>query len=52
MEAHMESLGCKKLGVTKHLIEMKHSDQLTRLLLKKTQCIVRVYIIDGFDIAS
>lgn len=48
----MESLGIAHLDITKHLSNMTAQDALKRLLLGKSRCIVRLYVISAYDLSS
>ena len=48
----MELLGVSHLKITKHLADLESDETLKRLLMASTKCIVRVYIIDAFNLSS
>ena len=48
----MEKLGIGHLNITKHLVNLESDETLKRMLMSKTKCIVRLYMINGFDLAS
>jgi hypothetical protein len=48
----MENLGVGHLNITKHLADLQTGDTLRRLLLGSTKCIVRLYVISAYDLAS
>jgi hypothetical protein len=51
-EAKLKKLGCSDLNITRHFTQMNYNEQLTRTMLKVTKCIVRVYIIEAYDLAK
>ena len=51
-EFQMEELGIAHLHITKHLANLESDETLKRLLMAPTKCIVRVYIIDAFNLSS
>lgn len=51
-DEEMEALGLAHLNVTKSLANLESDETLERMLLKNQKCIVRVYMISGFDLAS
>src|SRR3569833_2538279 len=51
-EMQIEPLGIAHLQITKHLANLESDETLKRLLLSQTKCIVRVYMISGYDLAS
>jgi len=51
-ELQMEPLGVTHLQITKHLANLESDEILKRLLMAETKCIVRVYMLSGFDLAS
>jgi hypothetical protein len=51
-EMSIDALGINHLQITKHLADLESDETLKRLLLAKTKCIVRVYMISGYDLAS
>ena len=50
--AKMVQLNCEKLQISKHLVKLDYNDQLTRMMLKVTKCVVRVYILNAYDLMS
>jgi len=48
----MLSLGIAHLHITKHLANLESDETLKRLLMAQTKCIIRVYMINGYDLAS
>jgi hypothetical protein len=48
----MQEIGIGHLEVTKHLADLESDETLKRLLLSETKCIVRLYMVSGFDLAS
>mmetsp|Transcript_9559 Transcript_9559/g.9180 ORF Transcript_9559/g.9180 Transcript_9559/m.9180 type:complete len:170 (+) Transcript_9559:357-866(+) len=51
-ELDIEPLGISHLQITKHLANLESDEMLKRLLLAETKCIVRVYMISAYDLAS
>ena len=51
-ELQMEELGVQHLNITKHLADLESDETLKRLLMAPSKCIVRVYIIDAFNLSS
>ena len=52
MELELEKLGISHLRITKHLADLESDVILNRLLCAQTKCIVRVYVIDAFNLSS
>ena len=52
MEDKLEPLGIRHLKVTKILADIQSDEILQKLLLKSSECIVRVYMINAYDLAS
>jgi len=48
----MEACKIESLQITKHLAHLGMGDTLTRLLLSQTQCTVRLYVLNAFNLAS
>lgn len=48
----MQSLGVGHLNITTHLANLESDETIKRLLLAQTKCIVRLYLIDGYNMAS
>lgn len=48
----MDKIGIGHLELTKQLSELDADASLKRLLMCPTKCIVRVYMISGYDLAS
>ena len=48
----MQELGVAHLEITKHLVDLESDETLKRLLRATTKCIVRVYMISAYDLAS
>ena len=44
--AKMQQMGCDNLQITKHFVQMNYTEELTRLMMLRTKCIIRVYILD------
>ena len=51
-EFEMEALGVAHLNITKHLADLESDETLKRLLMSPTKCVVRVYILDAFNVSS
>lgn len=51
-ELQMESLGVSHLEITKHLADLESDETLKRLLMAPSKCVVRVYMIDAFNLSS
>ena len=51
-ERMMEKMELDHLNVVPHLSRKDHYSTLSKLLLRKTHCFVRIYLIDGFDLAQ
>jgi len=51
-ELSVEPLGISHLQITKHLANLESDETLRRLLLAQTKCIVRLYMISAYDLAS
>lgn len=47
-----EEIGVAHLDIVKHLADLESDETLRRLLLSETKCIVRLYMVSGFDLAS
>lgn len=47
-----EELGVGHLDIVKYLGDLESDETLRRLLLSETKCIVRLYMVSGFDLAS
>jgi hypothetical protein len=52
MEMEFEKMDVGHLGITKCLADLESDETLRRLLLSQNKCIVRVYIIDAFNLSS
>jgi hypothetical protein len=50
--ARTEEIGVAHLSITKHLADLESDETMKRLLLSNTKCIVRLYMVSGFDLAS
>ena len=51
-EIEMEHLGVSHLQITKKLADLESDETLKRLLMATTKCIVRIYVIDAFNLSS
>jgi hypothetical protein len=45
-------MGAGNLNITQHLADLESDETLKRLLMAQTKCIVRVYMISAYDLAS
>ena len=52
IEDELEPLGIRHLRVTKILADIQSDVILQQLLLQKAQCVVRVYMVNAYDLAS
>ncbi len=52
LEDQMEPLAIRHLKVTKILADIQSDVILQKLLLQQSQCVVRVYMISAYDLAS
>lgn len=52
LEDQMEPLGIRHLRVTKILADIQSDVILQKLLLRQSMCVVRVYMISAYDLAS
>jgi len=48
----MEKLGVGYLNIQQYIAVVDHTENLRRMLLKETKCIVRVYMLDGINMVS
>lgn len=48
----MENIGLSELRVTDFLLENAYEDMIGRMMVTKTKCICRLYLIEGFDFAN
>jgi hypothetical protein len=44
--AKLQQLGCERLEIEKHFTQMNYKEELARLMMTKTNCLVRVYLLD------
>lgn len=51
-ELSIDPLGIAHLQITKHLANLESDETLKRLLNSETKCIVRIYMISAYDLAS
>lgn len=47
----MDQIGIAHLNLGNYLIESRYEDNLSKMMLTKTKCLVRVYFIEGFNFA-
>ena len=52
IENSLEPLGVHDLDIVQKLSDIESDEILRRMLLQENKCVVRVYIISGFDLAS
>jgi hypothetical protein len=48
----LENLGLQHLSIHSHLQKLTFEDSLKRLLMASNSCIIRLYVISAFDLAS
>lgn len=48
----MEKIGVGHLFISKHLANLESDETLNRMLMSKTKCIVRLYVVSAYDLAS
>ena len=48
----IEPLGITHLNIVKHLANLESDEMLKRMLLSEAKCIVRIYLISAYDLAS
>jgi Ca2+-dependent lipid-binding protein len=48
----MDKLGVGHLKISKYLAESDYYSNLKQLLMGQTQCIIRLYMISAYDLAS
>lgn len=48
----LKDLGADGLGIVKHFQLIDNYSRLSRMLMKPTKCIVRLYVIEGYDFSS
>ena len=48
----MKRINCRSLGIQEHLQSINKNVYLNRSLLRKSKCIVRLYVISAFDLAK
>jgi hypothetical protein len=51
-EMSIDPLGIAHLNITQHLANLESDETLKRLLTSEIKCIVRLYMISGYDMAS
>jgi hypothetical protein len=51
-EMEMVKIGIGHLNITQHLANLESDETLKRLLMAQTKCIVRVYVLNAYDLAS
>jgi Ca2+-dependent lipid-binding protein len=48
----MDKLQIGHLNITKHLVNLESDETLKRMLMSTTKCVVRVYMINAYDLSS
>ena len=48
----MEKIQCDNLGLANFLLDSTYEERLARMMMTKTKCLVRIYLIEGFDFAQ
>lgn len=48
----LEDLGVENLGILAFLKEQSYAEMITKQLLQKTKCMIRLYVIEGYDFAQ
>lgn len=48
----MKKINCRDLNIQNLLMNISYNEYLNRALLKKSKCIVRVYIVSAYDLAK
>ena len=48
----MDELGLSTLNLGNFLVGNSFEDKIGRLMLTKTKCLIRLYLIEGFDFAQ
>ncbi len=51
-EHKLEDMGCDNIGVMNFLKEQSYEEMMTRMLLTKTKCVCRLYMLEGYDFAQ
>ena len=49
-QAKLQQLGCDQLNIPQHFTEMSFNEELTRLMMRETECLIRVYILTVEDL--
>lgn len=52
LELQFEKLGVAHLNITHQLTDLESDETLKRLLLQQAKCLVRIYIVDAFNLSS
>ena len=52
IKRHLKPLGVEHLDIVQKLADIESDEILRRQLLQQAQCVVRVYMISGYDFAS
>jgi hypothetical protein len=48
----LKNMGCGHLDIARFLVETKYEDLMAKMMTQKTKCLIRVYVIEGFDFAQ
>ena len=48
--AKLQQLGCDDLQIEEHFSQMNYQEELARLMMVRTKCLVRVYILDADEL--
>ena len=51
-DAQMDKLSVGHLNITKHLVNLESDQTLKRMLMAQMKCIVRLYVLNAYDLAS
>ena len=52
LELQLEKLGVAHLNITSQLTDLESDETLKRLMLQQAKCMVRIYVIDAFNLSS
>ncbi len=48
----MHKLTCGHIDIAKHIADLESEDTLKRSLMGDKKCVVRLYMVSGYDLAS
>jgi hypothetical protein len=51
-QAILRKIGCGHIDIVNFLVETKYENMMTEMMTVKTKCLVRVYVIEGFDFSQ